>query len=110
MRMRPRLLIALTVGVVVVALCVVAVHLRRVHDRAYEYRWSPSAAAPKVQYAGRNYLRGPQVPAVPTDALLIGRTEGRGRIYGPRRGRVVPTVVYVRDGERVFDYALSGGP
>jgi hypothetical protein len=110
MRLRPRSLMALTAGVLAVALCVVAVHLRQVHNRAYEYRWSPSAAAPKVQFAGRNYLRGRQVPTVPTDALLIGRTEGGGRIYGPRPGPYVPTVVYVRDGERVFDYALSGGP
>ncbi|MCW2778811.1 MAG: hypothetical protein JWN17_2536 [Frankiales bacterium] len=104
---------AIVLGVPALALLAVGVHLRLVHDRSYEYRWSPSAAAPRIQVLGRDYLRSDLPPGRTVDPgqVLVGRSEGGGRVYGPPSPRdQVPTVLQVSDGSRVYTYALSGGP
>lgn len=96
-----------------VALGYVAVHLRLVHDRSYEYRWTPSAAAPRIQFAGRDYSRssGQPATALPAGLVPLGRTEGGGRIYGPAGSRDSTLVIlHVVTGDGTFTYALSGGP
>lgn len=87
-----------------------AVHVQQVHSRACEYRWSPSAAAPKVQYASRDHLRRRRVPSAPADAVPLGRTEGGGLVHGRTLEAAVPVVVYVTDRADTFEYSLSGGP
>ena len=90
--------------------CVALVHLEQVHQRSYEWRWSPPAAAAKIQYSGRDYRRSrAPVTSLPVDEVPLGRTEGGGRIYG------VPTeltevVLHVTVEDRTFQYSLLGGP
>ena len=91
----------------------VAVHLRLVHNRSYEYRWTPSPAAPRIQFAGRDYSRSVNVPetVLPAGLTPLGRTEGGGRIYGlSRLHGDTHVVLHVVTDEGTFSYVLSGGP
>jgi hypothetical protein len=108
---RLRLVLWRALGVGLVATCFALVHLQQVHQRSYEWGWSPPAAAEKIQYQGRSYLRSrAQVLPVPADGVPLGRTEGGGRIYGPPPGRLTPTVLYVVVEGATFQYGLMGGP
>ena len=97
----------------ILALGYVAVHLRLVHDRSYEYRWTPRPAAPRIQFAGRDYSRSENVSdtALPAGLTPLGRTEGGGRIYGlSRLHGDTHVVLHVVTDEGTFSYVLSGGP
>lgn len=93
-------------------LCAYAlVHLSQVHSRSSEYRWFPTATAPRIQLDGRSYLRaGSTGPGPSAGEVLLGRSEGGGRIYGPPSGATLPTVVRVVARGHAFTYELSGGP
>ncbi len=86
-------------------------HLKHVHDVSWQYRWSPSAAPPLVEYQGRDYLRGDVQPALAEGVVLLGRTAGGGIIYGSSGPhRYALTVIDVVAAGRTVGYALSGGP
>lgn len=108
---RPGSTLRVLVALVVLSASFVAVHVTGVRERAYEYRRSASAAAPKVHFAGRDHLRVRQVADLPSGEVLLGRTEGSGLVSGPHGADpYVPTVVRVRaGGGHVFGDALSGG-
>jgi hypothetical protein len=108
-----RILAWAALGAVLLVLCYGAVHIARVHERSYEYRWRPTAAAPRIQFDGRNYLRGRlgRATTSPADEVPLGLSEGGGRIYGPPGARAgALTVIHVVAGKHTFEYALSGGP
>lgn len=98
---------------VIVAVGFVAMHLWSVHNRSYEYRWTPSPAAPRIQFGGRDYNRAqpPRRTILPAGMTPLGMTEGGGRIYGSSRARGGTNVVlYVVTDDGTFSYGLSGGP
>lgn len=72
------LLVAVTV-VAVAAVC--AVRTYRVHEAGWEWRLTPSAAPPKVHFAGRDYERGSLDGAhPPLSYVRQGTTPGGGVI------------------------------
>ncbi len=83
----------------------------RVHDAGWEWRLTPSAAPPKVHFAGRDYERGSLdgVHLPPPSYSRQGTTPGGGVIYAPDSG-FTHVVIIVRDGQRSFEYGLMGGP
>ena len=116
------------IAVILLACCVVLVHLQQVHQRSYEWGWSPPAAAAKIQYEGRDYSRAAaKVQHVSVGEARIGRTEGGGSIYGmpsvplgrtkgdgsiygtPSRSLTL-TVLHVVVGPVTYEYTLMGGP
>lgn len=104
-------MVALLVLAVIGGLGYVAVHLRRVHDVGWEYRWTPSAAPPRISFEGRHYLRGSRQRALPPGEVPLGRTPGGGVIYGsagPHQDAFIGVDV-VWSGH-ITGYALSGGP
>ena len=100
------------VGLVVIsALGYVAVHLRHVHDESWEYRWTPSAAPPRITFEGRHYLRGDVERSMPAGEIPLGRTPGGGVINGAAGLHEYSlTVVEVVASGQITVYALSGGP
>lgn len=107
---RPQVGLALLVAAVVVAgAAVCAVRMYRVHAAGWEWRLTPSAAPPKVHFAGRDYERGGDGVHVPRAYSRQGTTPGGGVVYGPAGSRT-HVIIYVRDGQESFEYALMGGP
>jgi hypothetical protein len=101
-------LLGLVLGVAVVAL---GARLAEIHGYGWEWTLTPSAAPPKVHVDGRDYDRGAeQSGGVPSDAVLRDETPGGGQIFKPGRARGTSTIVYVKDGQRVYVYGLIGGP
>ena len=89
----------------------VGVHLRHVHDLGWEYRWTPSAAPPRISFEGRHYLRGGVESGLPAGEVPLGRTPGGGVIYGPSGPHPNAFIgVDVMASGHVTGYALSGGP
>ena len=86
------------------------VHVIRVHEQSWQWRWTPSAASPLVTYRDRHYLREDVQAELPPDSHLLGNTAGGGQIFGPAQSQYVPTSITVRDGGRLIGYELSGGP
>ncbi len=97
----------------VVGLAAVALGVRATEVHAYGWEWtlSPSAAPPRIEFEGRGYDRGGlQSGGVPDDAVLEGETLGGGQIFKPGRDTGTSTIVFVKDGPRVYVYGLMGGP
>lgn len=103
--------VTLVLLALVSGLLYVAVHLRHVHDASWEYRWTPSAAPPKISFQGRDYHRGSRESALPAGEVPLGRTAGGGVIYGPPgpHPNAFTGVDVVANGH-LTGYALSGGP
>jgi hypothetical protein len=94
-----------------VAVLGVVARAAHVHAATWEWSLSPSAASPKVQLDGRDYLRGAPETSRPRDLVAIGRTMGGGTILiTGNRGPDAPTVIYVMSGTSLTSYVLSGGP
>ncbi len=105
------LAVALSASVLVGGLGYVGVHLRHVHDVSWEYRWSPSAAPPRIAFQGRHYLRAGSERSLPPGEVPLGRTIGGGVIYGPPGPHEYALIgVEVLANGKVTGYALSGGP
>lgn len=101
-------LLGLALGVVVVAL---GARLSEIHGDGWEWTLTPSAAPPKIRFDGRDYNRGgEQSGGVPNNSVLTDETPGGGQIFKPGRATATSTLVYVKDGERVYVYGLMGGP
>lgn len=98
----------MVVGVLVLAVLGLAGRAWYVHDATWVWRLVPSAASPKVQFHGRNYMGGALLIEHPLSLTSVGQTMGGGTIL--TTGGQTPTVIYVRDGENDFGYGLSGGP
>ncbi|MGZ4699557.1 MAG: hypothetical protein ACXVGT_18145 [Oryzihumus sp.] len=110
---RPRIgrVLLLAAAVVVAVAAVGAVRMYRIHEAGWEWRLTPSAAPPKVHFAGRDYERGSEFARVPSTWTRQGTTPGGGTVYAPAGGSgEVPVVVYVRDGRETVGYGLMGGP
>ncbi len=89
----------------------VGVHLRHVHDVSWEYRWSPTAAPPRISFEGRHYLRAGTEPSLPAGEVPLGKTVGGGVIYGPPGPHEYALIgVEVLANGKVTAYSLSGGP
>ena len=98
-------------GLVLAAVAIyVGVHLVRVHEESWQWRWTPSAAPPLVPYRERDYLRGSGLAQLPPDSHPLGHTRGGGQTFGPANSRFVPTGITVRDGGTLISCELSGGP
>lgn len=96
-----------------VAVAVVAggVRMKQVHDYGWEWTLFPSAAPPKIHFQGRDYDRGgEQSGAVRRGYVMKGQTLGGGEIYKFGLDRGTSTVIFVKDGRRVYAYGLMGGP
>ena len=85
-------------------------HLIRVHEQSWQWRWTPSAGSPLVTYRDRHDLRGDVQAKLPPDSHPLGDTPGGGQIFGPAESRYAPTSITVRDGGTLISYELSGGP
>ena len=108
---RLRLTLGLLGLVVAVAVVAGGIRMKQVHDYGWEWTLFPSAAPPKIQFEGRDYDRGgEQSGAVPRGYLLKGETLGEGEIYKFGLNRGTSTVIFVKDGRRVYAYGLMGGP
>jgi hypothetical protein len=98
----------LVLGVSVLSL---GVRVTAVHGYGWDWALTPSAAPPKIELDGRDYNRGGEQPGgVPIDSVLRGETLGGGQIFKPGRATATSTIVYVKDGQRVYLYGLMGGP
>ena len=106
---RGAVLLVVAVVIAVVAVCAIRVH--RVHDAGWEWRLTPSAAPPKVHFAGRDYHRSSLGAPVPPSWSRQGSAPGGGVVYAPEdsRGRT-HVVIFVRDGRQSYGYDLMGGP
>jgi hypothetical protein len=115
-----RRLVRVVLGVAAVVVLLAIVQLVRVHRATGEFRFAAAAAPPRLHEYGRLYLRGRSAPgqtAAPKGTQQIDSTMGGGDVLGPRRiatqgapQAIVPTVIWVRDGDGVWTYELSGGP
>lgn len=97
----------------VLGVAVVALGARLAENYGYGWEWTliPSAAPPKIHFDGRDYNRGgEQSGEVPSNAVLSGETPGGGQIFKPGRATATSTILYVKDGERLYLYGLMGGP
>ena len=100
--------LGLVVGVAVVAL---GARLSEVHSYGWEWTLTPSAAPPKIEFEGRAYDRGGEESGgVPRDSVLRGETLGGGQIFKSGGETGTSTLVFVKDGPRVYVYGLMGGP
>ena len=81
-----------------------------VHEHTWQWALMPSAAAPKLEFAHRTYLRGTTRPDTPAGLVEQGRTMGGGTILALPPDRWVSTAVFVRSGDTITGYGLSGGP
>jgi hypothetical protein len=87
----------------------VAAQALRIH--AQDGRWAliPSALPERLHFAGRDYDRGRQVDSR-GGLVREGSTSGGGTIYTIAADTVPGVVIYVRDGDQLWQYALVGGP
>ena len=82
-----------------------------VHDRTWDWSLAISATPPRIQFAERHYIRSTVDQALPATAVDVGRTECGGVILSDHwPATYMPGVIWVRDGEKIATYALSGGP
>lgn len=81
-----------------------------VHEHTWQWALMPSAAAPKLEFAHRTYLRGNTQPSIPAGVVEQGHTMGGGTILALPAGTYASTVVFVTDGSVITGYGLSGGP
>ena len=81
----------------------------RIH--AQDGRWAliPSATPERLHHAGRDYDRGQRV-AQRSGLVKDGTTSGGGIIYTVAADHGTEVVIYVRDGDQLWEYSLVGGP
>ena len=67
----------------------------------------------RVHVFGRNYDRGnvagmslAEVHQQSPSAIIVSH----GKLVAGSSGQSVPTVIFVKDGSKYYEYALSGGP
>jgi hypothetical protein len=81
----------------------------RIH--AQDGRWAlvPSTTPERLHFAGRDYDRVRSVAQ--RDGLVKdGKTSGGGTIYTIAADEGTDVVIYVRDGDQLWEYSLVGGP
>ncbi|MFC8503198.1 hypothetical protein ACFUC1_12620 [Pedococcus sp. NPDC057267] len=81
-----------------------------VHEHTWQWALMPSAAAPKLEFAHRTYLRGATQHDMPSGVIEQGRTMGGGTILALPPGAYASTAVFVKSGDTITGYGLSGGP
>ena len=69
----------------------------------------PSATPERLHFAGRDYDRGSRVDDR-GGLVKHGTTSGGGTIYTVAVDAVPGVILYVRDGDQLWQYALVGGP
>lgn len=82
----------------------------RIHDQDGQWALVRSAAPDRLTLDGRDYRRGDRDTEVYADWVKRGTTSGGGTIYTLASSTGTPTVLWVRDGDRVWGYGLVGGP
>ena len=102
---------AVLCAVLVAGLLLAGLRMLHVHGSSWEWSLSESAAPPMISFRERTYHRADPV-GVPYSGPdeQQGTTPGGGVVLAPPPAGEVPTVIGVRDGDRVVTYALSGGP
>jgi|tagenome__1003787_1003787.scaffolds.fasta_scaffold19647358_2 hypothetical protein len=99
------------ISVIVVLGLLVVADLMYVHSKTWEWRLTPSATPLLVTFSDRDYRKAAGQTAGAVTGQPAGRTFGGGVIYAEKSPQgTVPTVIQVRSGRRVVEYALMGGP
>lgn len=109
--MRPsRIAAIIAVAVLAIAVVALGMRMRHVHELGWEWRLTPTATPPLVQYEGRQYKRSNLPPDASLEGLIArDDTPGGGTVYAIPGTRTPVTIVVV-DGDRRVEYALMGGP
>jgi hypothetical protein len=108
MRHNARVLRKLVLIAAVVPLLAAGAQAIRIH--AADGRWAliPSATPARLHHAARDYDRGR--PVAPRPGLVKdGTTSGGGTILTIAADRGTDVVIYVRDGDQLWEYTLVGG-
>ena len=90
---------------------VIAAGAQAIRIHAQDGRWAlvPSTTPERLHFAGRDYDRGRRVAQ--RDGLMKdGKTSGGGTIYTVAADKGTDVVIYVRDGDELWEYSLVGGP
>ena len=99
-------------SVLVVALVLlVAVGAQAIRIHAKDGGWAlvPSATPERLHFVGRDYDKG--APVDERGGLVgHGTTSGGGTIYTVAGDAVPGVILYVRDGDQLWQYSLVGGP
>jgi hypothetical protein len=79
---------------------------------AHDGRWGlvPSVAPGSLTFVGRDYQRGSRDQDLPPGLVPRGSTSGGGTIYTEAGAKDPSTVIWVGKGDRIWEYALLGGP
>ena len=109
--------LVLGLGLALVLVLVGATGARLSYVHAHTWAWSlfvPEAPL-KVEFDGRDYLRGNAPGAglpLPANAAVAGETMGGAPIYqAPSDRSTRPTLIWVVDStDQTWSYGLSGGP
>lgn len=93
----------------VVALLAAGAQAIRIH--AHDGRWAlvPSATPERLHHAGRDYDRADRVDDR-SGLVKDGTTSGGGAIYTVADDHGTDVVLYMRDGDELWEYVLVGGP
>ena len=93
----------------VLILIAVGAQAIRIHEK--DGRWSliPQATPERLHFAGRDYDRGGHVDQR-GGLVKGGTTSGGGTIYTIAVDHGTQVVIYVRDGDQLWQYTLVGGP
>jgi len=94
--------------VAVLLLTAVGAQAIRIHAKDGRCALVPSATPERLHFGGRDYDRGRRVDE--RGGLVEHGTASGGTIYTVAGDAVPAVILYVRDGDQLWQYSLVGGP